>query len=71
MVDIRAAYRRLDEWVGGFSRGTYAVFVACQSALGVLAVGAVLGEANYAFAMGFGGTKLVLTYLSDPNHREE
>lgn len=71
MDRLRRAYRRLDTWVLGLSRGGYAVLVGVISAFGVLAVGAAFGEPNYAFALGISVTLAGLNYLSDPNRRTE
>jgi hypothetical protein len=71
MDDIRQVYRRLDNWVRGFSRGTYAILTGTTAALGSLVVTFVLGTPNYAFPIGIGLTLTVLNYWSNPNQRKE
>lgn len=71
MDDIRQVYRRLDDWVWGFSRREYAILIGWTATLGALTVTFALGDPNYAFAIGIGLTLTGLNYWSDPNRREE
>jgi len=71
MGRLRKTYKRLDEWMLGFSRGGYALAVGVTAALSSLAVSLVLGDPNYVFAIGIGVTLTAFNYWSDPNHREE
>lgn len=71
MGKIRQAYRRLDEWMWGLSRGKYALLIGFTAALGVLAVGIVFKEINQFFAVGIGLTLGILNYIFNPNQRDE
>ncbi|EMA64446.1 hypothetical protein [Halorubrum lipolyticum] len=67
----RRTYRRLDEWVSGFSRGGYALLVGVAAALSSFAVSLALGAPDYIFAVGIGLSLTAFNYWFDPNHREE
>jgi len=71
MRRVRRIYRRLDEWILGFSRGEYAFAVGVTAGFCSLAMSLLLGDPNYVFAIGIGVTLAALNYWSDPNHREE
>lgn len=55
----------------GLSRVEYAVSAGRIAAFGALAISTVLGDPDYAFAIGIGLTLTVLYYLSNSNHKEE
>lgn len=70
MDNLRQVYRCIDDWVLSLSRGKYAVLIGVLSALGVLAVGTVFENLDYAFAVGISVTLAVLNYISNPNQKE-
>ncbi|EMA63797.1 hypothetical protein [Halorubrum kocurii] len=67
MVRVPEAYRRLDRWIRGFSRGSYALLVGVTAGLSSLAVSALLGSPDWVFAVTMFVTLSAFNYWFDPN----
>ena len=61
------AHKRLDRWIRGFSRGSYALPVGVTAGLSSLAVSALLGSPDWVFAVTMFVTLSAFNYWFDPN----
>ena len=65
---LRYLHRKVDRWVRGLSRGTYAILSGGIAGFSVLVVSTALGDPDYIFAIVMALTLTVLYYWFYPNH---
>lgn len=68
MHRLRSAYRRVDEWARGLSRGPYALLTGVTTGLLVLALTGVLGDPLVFDAVLMTVCMTVVFYWGDPNN---
>jgi hypothetical protein len=67
MVRLKETHGRLDRWIRGFSRGSYALLVRLTAGLSSLAVSALLGSPGWVFAVMMFPSLSAFNYWFDPN----